>query len=451
MNFVTRIALGAPLLYAAISLTQAAPDDHAEKTPPLVEALAKATFVGQTPDEAQAQLEGKKIIGLYFTAKWCAPCRAFTPKLVKFRNAHAEDFQFVMMSWDKSLEAQEQYLEKAQMKVPAVRFDDPLIKAVGQQFRVRGVPTLLIFDAKGAFITDAGREHLTLPIYPDDMAALGKEKGTKTWRELVGPLQEEHRAARDVELAELAPVFEKYKHFPQLDAIRAVYGYFGKSGEIDKAMTRLGREIADDWEGKKGLLDELPMLAKELKPQKKGYRGVLETRSGRCFDELGKAAAENPAILAKLFSMIEGKGGSEQSWALGGIVNAAVGGSDEAFKKIVDYQSLRVGNAPLSIFPALKDACREENPRALDLAHQVYLKEPYYVYVAFPALMPPAYKGNEKALDVMAEIVHCGKPNYETAAREVLSSAAEEGSEHARKLLEGLDEGGDDGGKKPSK
>lgn len=448
MNLIVRIAMGAVLTCITILISGAAEEHSVAKKPGLMEALAKVVFVGQTPDEAMAQLEGKKIIGLYFTAKWCAPCRAFTPKLVKFRNEHREDFQFVMMSWDKSLEAQEQYLEKAKMKVPAVRFDDPFIKAVGQQFRVDGVPTLLIFDAKGEFITGGGRSHLTLPIHPDDLVVLGEKEGGKTWLKLVASAQKEALDIRDAELAELAPVFEKYKHFPQLDAIRSVYGYYGKSGEIDKAMAQLGRDIAADWEGKKALLDELPALAKELKPDVKGYRGVLEARSGSCFDELGKAAAENPEILAKFFSMMKGKGSNGRKWALRGIVNAAASGSDEAFEKIADYQSLHVGNAPLSIFPALKDSCLEGNERALDLARQVYLKEPYYVYAAFPVFVSSAYKDNKTALDAMADITHCGKKEYEDAARKVLSGAAEKGSEHARKLLEGLGETSETAGEK---
>ncbi len=37
-----------------------------------------------------ASLKGKTV-GLYFSAHWCPPCRAFTPSLVKFRDKHAEE------------------------------------------------------------------------------------------------------------------------------------------------------------------------------------------------------------------------------------------------------------------------------------------------------------------------------------------------------------------------
>ena len=31
-------------------------------------------------------LNGKKVIGLYFSAHWCGPCRGFTPALVEWYN-----------------------------------------------------------------------------------------------------------------------------------------------------------------------------------------------------------------------------------------------------------------------------------------------------------------------------------------------------------------------------
>ena len=31
-------------------------------------------------------LQSKDVVGLYFSAHWCGPCRAFTPKLVQLYN-----------------------------------------------------------------------------------------------------------------------------------------------------------------------------------------------------------------------------------------------------------------------------------------------------------------------------------------------------------------------------
>ena len=58
-----------------------------------------------------------KFIGLYFSASWCPPCRAFTPKLAQFyaefkaRHAAADDFDIVFVSSDKTPVAAEDYYE----------------------------------------------------------------------------------------------------------------------------------------------------------------------------------------------------------------------------------------------------------------------------------------------------------------------------------------------------
>jgi hypothetical protein len=65
------------------------------------EVLQEARHGEHTPGAVMAELEGRKLIGLYFSARWCHPCRIFTPELVSFRNPHKDAFQFVTMSWDR--------------------------------------------------------------------------------------------------------------------------------------------------------------------------------------------------------------------------------------------------------------------------------------------------------------------------------------------------------------
>ena len=57
-----------------------------------------------------------KTIGIYFSASWCPPCRTFTPKLVKFRDANKKDFEVVFVSSDRSPKDQMGYMKKAGMK-----------------------------------------------------------------------------------------------------------------------------------------------------------------------------------------------------------------------------------------------------------------------------------------------------------------------------------------------
>lgn len=54
------------------------------------------------------------IIGIYFSAEWCPPCKGFTPKLVEFytkikEKENISKFQIVFVSWDKDESAFQEY------------------------------------------------------------------------------------------------------------------------------------------------------------------------------------------------------------------------------------------------------------------------------------------------------------------------------------------------------
>ena len=59
-----------------------------------------------------ADLKGKKI-GLYFSAHWCAPCRAFTPALAETYlelKGQGRDFEVIFVSSDKSQSQFDEYV-----------------------------------------------------------------------------------------------------------------------------------------------------------------------------------------------------------------------------------------------------------------------------------------------------------------------------------------------------
>lgn len=103
-------------------------------------------------------LEGK-FIGLYFSASWCGPCRVFTPHLIAFRDQHLEEFEVVLVSFDKSNTDKRRYIHDAGMNWPSVPGASRKIsKTLSETYQVKGFPTLVILAPDGTLVTDRGVE-----------------------------------------------------------------------------------------------------------------------------------------------------------------------------------------------------------------------------------------------------------------------------------------------------
>ena len=104
-------------------------------------------------------LEGK-LIGIYFSAHWCPPCRQFTPKLVEFRNAHADQFEVVFVSSDQNADDQQKYMQEAGMPWPAIPYASQQVALLKERFSISGIPSLVIVDGKGTLISTQGRSDI---------------------------------------------------------------------------------------------------------------------------------------------------------------------------------------------------------------------------------------------------------------------------------------------------
>jgi nucleoredoxin len=101
-----------------------------------------------------------KIVGLYFSAIWCPPCKAFTPLLVDAYNelkAAGKPFEIVFVSHDRNDAAMMQYMTEYNMSWYAVPFDAVEREALKVAHGVRGIPMLIILDEQGNVITQHGR------------------------------------------------------------------------------------------------------------------------------------------------------------------------------------------------------------------------------------------------------------------------------------------------------
>lgn len=102
-----------------------------------------------------------KTIGIYFSAHWCPPCRAFTPVLVEFHQEMTrkeKPFEIVFVSSDREKSAMYSYMREMDMPWLALEFGDDHKGALASRYHVRGIPKLVIIDPNGNLITENGRD-----------------------------------------------------------------------------------------------------------------------------------------------------------------------------------------------------------------------------------------------------------------------------------------------------
>jgi len=126
--------------------------------------LLGATLVAPNGSEVQTRtvLANKSVVGLYFSAHWCPPCRMFTPMLSeKFRTAYrGKGMEIVFVSSDRDEHSFKEYHQS--MPWLALPFFSHQIKQnLSIKYGVSGIPCLIILDGKTAqVITMDGREQV---------------------------------------------------------------------------------------------------------------------------------------------------------------------------------------------------------------------------------------------------------------------------------------------------
>lgn len=150
MNTLLRFLL--PLLLSA-GLSFAAAPYHTKTTAGLEGALIQAN--GQAVEASKIQ--SKKYLFIYFSAHWCPPCRAFTPKLVEFYNKNVQkgDFELLFVSSDKSQEAMQGYMEGNKMPWVGLKLDSPRVKELKALYGVRGIPCLVLLGENDEVIASS--------------------------------------------------------------------------------------------------------------------------------------------------------------------------------------------------------------------------------------------------------------------------------------------------------
>lgn len=158
------------------------------RPPTLWEALGTEFLSGMSGDTIEVdELRGPgKVIGVYFSAHWCPPCRSFTPELVsaykKLKSA-GKDVEIIFASSDRDSASFAEYY--GSMPWLAIPQGDKRKEMLSKLFEVEGIPTLVFIDGEtGETITTNGRaavggdpEGAEFPWHPKPVTdlALGSE------------------------------------------------------------------------------------------------------------------------------------------------------------------------------------------------------------------------------------------------------------------------------------
>lgn len=114
------------------------------------------TLLSKSGEVPVSSLNGK-IVGVYFSAHWCGPCRQFTPRLRKIYldlKKQNVPFEIVFCSKDNDIKSFEEYY--GSMPWPAVPFDrDDIKETLTGLFAVSGIPRLVILSPEGVINLDA--------------------------------------------------------------------------------------------------------------------------------------------------------------------------------------------------------------------------------------------------------------------------------------------------------
>jgi len=154
------------VLMLSLSIAAVAKEsDSKNKTTLIWSKLVGKELINSKKEKKPVQnLSNKKIVGLYFSAHWCPPCRKFTPKLIRFYQEllkRGKSFEVVFISCDRDSSAMIEYMREMGMPWLAIPFADAHKQTLKKTFSIKSIPTLVILDGNGNLITKNGRKDVS--------------------------------------------------------------------------------------------------------------------------------------------------------------------------------------------------------------------------------------------------------------------------------------------------
>ena len=103
--------------------------------------------------------KNNELIGIYFSAHWCPPCRQFTPILSNFYkkiNANEKKLEIIFCSSDKNENDFNEYFNS--MPWTSIPYNSPSRNSLPSNLWIFSIPTLYILDKNGEIIDKNGRD-----------------------------------------------------------------------------------------------------------------------------------------------------------------------------------------------------------------------------------------------------------------------------------------------------
>ena len=108
--------------------------------------------------EALSEVLESPLIGIYFSAHWCPPCRGFTPILSKFYNEinkEKKQIEIIFISFDRDEKSFKEYYDS--MPWVTLPFSSDKKKSIAKAYSINGIPALFVFDNQGKLIDSDAR------------------------------------------------------------------------------------------------------------------------------------------------------------------------------------------------------------------------------------------------------------------------------------------------------
>ncbi|GAB1602444.1 nucleoredoxin-like protein 2 [Argonauta hians] len=118
----------------------------------------RSLFRGESKVDVESALKNK-IVGVYFSASWCPPCRQFTIRLKEiYEELDGGEFEVVFLPFDHNKEDAMTYYKCNHGNWLYMEHGEPLIDDLRKKYNVLGIPKLVILGKRGEIITKNGRE-----------------------------------------------------------------------------------------------------------------------------------------------------------------------------------------------------------------------------------------------------------------------------------------------------